>query len=335
MLKYIESIGVLGQGIIQNDFQLMKGKVLITDKVHSYLPENLTGIGYDVEYRPKISLIELTDIIQYYSGIIINSKIIADKALIDKADNLRFIGRLGSGLEIIDIPYAESKGISVFNSPEGNRDAVAEHAIGMLLMLFNHLNRANREVKAFEWNREKNRGREIAGQCIGIVGFGNTGQALARKLQGWDVRILAYDKYKNDYTSDFSYVEEASPELIQQHCDIISFHLPLTNETNQLVNSQYLERCKDGVIIVNTSRGKVVNLSDLLFQLSVKKLAGACLDVFENEKFENLSLEGKVILTKLFQLENVVVSPHIAGWTQESLRKIAEVLVEKIKSISI
>lgn len=307
------------------------GKVLITDKAHAALRDGLRMDGYEIESLPEISLQEVHEVIHNYVGIIINSKIKCDKELLDKATQLEFIGRLGSGLEIIDLDYAASKGIAVHNSPEGNCNAVAEHALGMLLALFNNLNRANTQVKSFEWKREQNRGIELAGKTVGIVGFGHTGGSFAKKLEGFDVKVLAYDKYKENYTADFDFVEESSPDEIQDQADVISFHLPLTDETHFLVNQDYLMNCKDGVYIINTCRGKVLKLEDLLFALSIKKVAGACLDVFENEKFDTLRLDEKVVLTKLLQLEEVIVSPHIAGWTHESLRKIAESLLLKIR----
>jgi len=306
-------------------------QVLITDHVHKCLLEGFRSDGYELTYKPKMSLEDVHDVIHLYHGIIVNSKITCHKELLDKATQLEFIGRLGSGLEIIDLDYAASKNIAVHSAPEGNCNAVAEHAMGMLLTLFNKINLANAEVKKFSWNREQNRGIELSGKTVGIVGFGHTGSTLAQKLEGFDVKVLAYDKYKTDYTERYDHVQESSPEEIRHESDVISFHLPLTDETHFLVNQEYLMDCKDGVYIINTCRGKVLNLEDLLFTLSVKKVAGACLDVFENEKFDTLRLDEKVVLTKLFQLEEVIVTPHVAGWTHESLRKIAETLLFKIR----
>lgn len=309
-----------------------KKQVLITDNVHSCLIEGFKADGYDINYSPSMTLEDVHKVIHQYQGIIINSKIKCTQELIDKAALLQFIGRLGSGLEIIDVEYAASRGIAVYSAPEGNCNAVAEHAIGMLLALFNNLNRANTQVKSFVWNREQNRGIELSGKTVGIVGFGHTGSSFARKLAGFDVKVLAYDKFKNDYAKDFDYVEESNPAEIQLLSDVISFHLPLTKETHFLVDQEYLMNCKDGVYIINTSRGRVLKLEDLLFTLSIKKVAGVCLDVFENEKFETLRLDEKVVLTKLLQLDEVLVSPHIAGWTHQSLRKIAETLLTKIRT---
>ena len=305
-------------------------RVLVTDKVHKHLLVSFQNRNWHVDYQPDISYEDTKAIIADYSGVIINSKIKATQEFLDLATQLEFIGRLGSGLEIIDLEYAAAKDIKVYNSPEGNCNAVAEHALGMLLSLFNNLHQANKQVKEFEWHREQNRGKELSGKTIGIVGFGHTGSSFARVLTGFDVRILAYDKYKTDYAAGFDHVSEASPDQIQNEADIISFHLPLTDETRFLVDQDYLINCKDNVYIINTSRGQVLKLEDLLFAMSIKKVAGACLDVFENEKFDTLQLDQKVVLTKLLQLENVFVSPHVAGWTNESLFKIADTLVRKI-----
>ncbi len=305
-------------------------RVLVTDKVHAHLIESFRKRNWQVEYQPEINYEDVKAIISQYTGVIINSKIKATKEFLDIGTQLNFVGRLGSGLEIIDVKYAAENGIKVYNSPEGNCNAVAEHALGMILSLFNNLHQANKQVKEFTWHREQNRGIELSGKTVGIVGFGHTGSAFARVLAGLGVNVLAYDKYKTNYTAGFDHATEASPEQIQKEADIISFHLPLTEETTFLVDQDYLLNCKDKVYIINTSRGQVLKLEDLLFALSIKKVAGACLDVFENEKFDTLQLDQKVVMTKLLQLDNVIVSPHIAGWTQESLFKIADTLVRKI-----
>jgi len=311
---------------------MKKGKILISDKVHELLPLGLESDGFEVHRNDQISLEEVHECIHEFRGIVINSKIIADKALMDKSVDLGFIARLGSGLEIIDQAYAKEKGIAVINSPEGNRNAVAEHAMGMLLMLLNHLDRANAEVKNFEWNREKNRGLEIAGKTIGIIGFGHTGSQFAKKLMGWDAQVLAYDKYKTDYTKSFAHVQESSPEEIIKQSDIISFHLPLTEETHHYVDEPFFDRCKSNLILINTSRGKVVKLSALRDAIQSGHLAGACLDVLENEKMNALSTEEKQVYKDLFESEHVILSPHVAGWTKESLRKIAEIILERIRA---
>jgi len=308
------------------------GKVIITDKAHNRLQLGLEEIGYQVDYNPDLSLSDLHSIIPEYDGVIINSKMITDRSLLDRASRLKFIGRLGSGLEIIDLEYAAKIGVKVYNSPEGNCNAVAEHAMGMLLMLLNKLHIANAQLKQFDWKREANRGSELSGKTVGIIGFGHTGKAFAQKLAGWNVKVLAYDKYKKNYADQLDYVHECAPAEIKQKADVISFHLPLTEETTALVDADYLRACKQGVIVINTSRGQVIRLEDLLHQLKSEHLGGACLDVFENEKMDKLSSEEKNVMKKLFQLDQVVVSPHVAGWTHESLIKIADSLLAKIKN---
>lgn len=303
---------------------------MITNRVHPLLIKGLEGAGYEVNYDLKVDNTSIRSIINDYHGVIINSKIKADKDLIDKGSNLKFIGRLGSGLEIIDLEYADKIGVRVFNSPEGNRNAVAEHAIGMMLALSNKLISANTQVKNFEWNREEHRGFELGGKTIGIIGFGNTGQSLARKLATWDMTILANDKNLEVFSEEYSQVIISNIKNIQNKCDIISFHLPLTPETKHFCNITFITGCKRAPIIVNTSRGNVVNTSDLLECLEKGLLSGACLDVFENEKPKTYTESEKAIYSQLFSLPQVITSPHVAGWTQESLEKIAQVLLDKI-----
>lgn len=307
-------------------------KVLITDKVHPLLAEGLAEMGYHVDYDTSVDNHKLDTILQEYEGIIINSKIIMDKARIDKGQQLKFIGRLGSGLEIIDLLYAKKKNILVFNSPEGNRNAVAEHEMGMILALANNLVRSDREVRNFQWDREKNRGFELKGKTIGIIGFGHTGSTFASKLSPWGLKVISYDKYRKRYPVSFRYVERVTLQELCNQADIISLHLPLTEETRYLVNEEFLSDCKDGVVISNTSRGQVVHTPSLIRALETKKVFGACLDVFENEKPETYSEVEKSMYQELFKMPNVVLSPHIAGWTKESLELIASVLLDKIKS---
>ena len=305
-------------------------KVLVTDKVHPHLINELQENNYEVEYLPSITHSETLEIISDYFGIIINSKTKANKEFLDKATNLKFIGRLGSGLEIIDLAYAAEKGVKVYNSPEGNRNAVAEHAVGMILSLFNKLRKADQEVRRLHWDRESNRGLELEGKTIGIIGFGNTGSQLAKKLAGWEMNILAFDKYKSGFGDDR--VSETTMEEILSDADIISFHLPLTTETSGLLNETFLNRIEKEVFIINTSRGKVIETKTLLKALETGKVKGACLDVFENEKVETFTEEEKEMYEQLYKYDNVIVSPHVAGWTQESLFKIASTLIKKINT---
>lgn len=306
-------------------------KVLITNKVHEVLINGLKRLDYDVDYKTNTTNESIRNIINQYDGIIINSNITADRALIDKGKKLKFIGRLGSGLEIIDVAYAAQHGIDVFNSPGGNCNAVAEQALGMLLCFSNNIIRANHEVKQFIWRREANRGFEISGKSIGIVGFGHTGRAFAQKLHGWDVDIFVYDKYLATIPERYSWVIQKDIEYIQKNCDIISFHLPLSVETKHFFNYTFLEGCEKEVIIVNTSRGQVIDTHSLLLGLREGKIKGACLDVFENEKPDTHTHEEKEAYRAIYNFPQVITSPHIAGWTDESLIKIASIVLDKIK----
>ncbi|HMR86915.1 MAG TPA: NAD(P)-dependent oxidoreductase [Saprospiraceae bacterium] len=310
----------------------MLKRVLITDKVHDLLPVGLKELGFSVDYDTSVDNAKLDKIIHEYDGIIINSKIILDQARIDKGTNLLFIGRLGSGLEIIDVKYAKNKGIAVYNSPEGNRNAVAEHEFAMILGLLNNLVRSDSEVRNFQWNREKNRGVELSGKTIGIIGMGHTGISFAEKLSPWRLNVISYDKYRERYPASLRFVKKVDIETVIRESDIISIHLPLTEETKYLVNQDFLSRCKDGVIISNTSRGQQVDTMALIGALVSKKVGGACLDVFENEKPETYSEEEKGMYQQLYSFENVILSPHIAGWTDESLVLIASILLNKIKA---
>lgn len=307
-------------------------RVLITDGVHPILIEKFEAASFKVDYYTHYTNKEVHENIHLYNGIIINSKILVDKSLIDKAQKLEFIGRLGSGMEIIDQVYAAQKGIKCYNSPEGNRDAVAEHAIGMLLCLFNHLKRADTEVRNFIWEREKNRGIELMGKTIGLIAYGNTGKAMAKKLSGFDVKVLAYDKYLSNFTD--KYAEESSLEQIFEEADILSLHLPLTSETEGMIDDNFINRFKKPFFLINTSRGKVLPIKSVLNGLKSNKIMGACLDVFENEKPEKYNLEEKNLYSDLSIRENVLLSPHIAGWTSESKEKLSLILIRKILGIN-
>jgi len=312
----------------------MLQKFLVTDGVHPLLLDGLEGLGFQVEYLPKISLEKVRSIVSDYVGMIINSKILVDKKLIDSAPNLKYIGRLGSGMEIIDIPYAEKNGIHIMNAPDGNCDAVGEHAIGMLLALSNKLILADRNVRNKNWDREGHRGFEIANMTMGIIGFGHTGRSLAKKIEGFGVKILAFDKYKKNYTDDFIHVKESTMDEIFKHADIVSFHLPLTAETEGLVDEFYLKSFRKNIIVINTSRGIVIKTQDLISHLESGKVRGACLDVFENEKPNTYTKKESIMYDKLHGFDNIVLSPHVAGWTVESKERLASILLNKITKIA-
>ena len=305
-------------------------KVFVTDGVHPLLIEGLEALGFHCDYQPKISLEKVRTMVHNYEGLIINSKILMDKEMFDKGKDLKFVGRLGSGLEIIDLAYAAERGVAIHRAPEGNCNAVAEHALGMLLALANNFLSADAEVRKKDWQREKNRGFEVMGKTIGIIGFGYTGMSFAKKLEGMGMRVLTYDKYKKDYTSDFHYVEESDVATIKKEADIISLHLPYTSETYHYIKSDFIEECKDEVIFINTSRGSVIHTEDLVDNLENGKVGGAGLDVFENEKPHTFTKEESQLYERLYACQNVILSPHVAGWTHESKKRLAEVLLEKI-----
>ncbi len=305
--------------------------VLFIDSNHPVLHETLEKAGIRCDLQYQWTLEEIAANIHKYEGLVIRSRIKLDKALIDKGTQLKFIARAGAGMENIDIAYAESKGIRCLNSPEGNKDAVAEHALGMILSLFNNLCRANQQVRDGQWIREGNRGLELMGKTIGLIGYGNMGTAFARRLKGFDIRVLAYDKYKSGFSDDFAI--ESTMKTLQEECDIISLHLPLTMETHHLVNDAFLTKFKKPFFLINTARGKIVDTNALVKNVENGKVRGACLDVLEYESvsFENLdAAKLPEAFQYLIQSEKVMLSPHIAGWTMESNVKIAAVLAEKI-----
>lgn len=311
----------------------MKGKkILVSDKVHPLLVDGLKGTGATIDYHPKMPYIDVKNIINNYHGVIVNSKVICDQSFIDSAPHLDFIGRLGSGLDIIDLPYAAKKGIEVISSPEGNANAVAEHAMGMLLSLLHKLGNSHKDVRKQEWNREPNRGEELKGKTIGIIGFGHTGPAFAKKLSSFDVTILAYDKYQEDLSSKAPYVTKVTLTELKEMSDIISIHLPLTHETYSWVDKAWLAACKPGAIFINTSRGAIVNSHDLLLHLKSGHLKGACLDVLENELPATWQGTLKQTYLALLDRKDVIITPHIAGWTHQSLKLIASILLKKITS---
>lgn len=311
-----------------------KIKVLFVDTAHPSLEDGLVGLGFACDTFPNATRSEYLDIVSEYEGIVIRSKIPVDSELLDRARKLRFIARVGAGMENIDVVAAEQRGIVCLNAPEGNRDAVGEQAIGMLLALMNRLMIADREVRKGIWQREKNRGYELGGKTIAIIGYGNTGSAFAHKLSGFGARILAYDKYKHGFGSDL--VVESNMTSIFEEADVLSLHVPLTAETRYLINHEYLERFRKPIWLVNTARGPVVNTAHLVDKIEEGKVLGACLDVLEYEKlsFEDLPVgKASEVFRRLSASERVVLSPHIAGWTHESNVRMAQVLIRKIADL--
>ncbi|GIV41005.1 MAG: 2-hydroxyacid dehydrogenase [Vicingaceae bacterium] len=306
-------------------------KVIFLDEIHPYLQEKLEAAGWICDQDYKSSYEEILEKIHHYEGIVIRSRIPLDRRLIDKASQLEFIARSGSGLENIDVEYAKSKGIHIINSPEGNRDAVAEHVIGMILSLFNRLCINHQKVIDGIWDREGGRGIELKEKTFAIIGFGQMGSAVAQRLQSFDCNILAYDKYKKNYAP--SYVKETTLDEIYQRADIVSIHLPLSKETKHWLNSEKIEKFKKQFYLINTARGQHVVLKDLLIAIEKGKIAGAALDVLELEAsyFELEQHQNKEILKKLAATQKVLFTPHVAGWTVESYFKLSWVLYNKLK----
>jgi D-3-phosphoglycerate dehydrogenase len=308
----------------------MTKQILITDYVHPALPAGLAEMGLTMTYAPEMTRAEMAAHLDGYTGVVINTRCAIDRATLEGAPSLRWIARLGSGLDIIDLDAAAEKGVQVFSAPEGNARAVAEHALGMLLALNNKLLPADRSVRAGQWLREEHRGVEIDGKTLGIIGHGNNGSAFGRLFRGWNVRVIAYDKYLRDYGTET--VTETDLDTVLAQSDILSLHIPLTAETRDMVDAAFLARCKPGQVLINTSRGKVADLGAIADALDNGRLRGACLDVFPHEPPLKGPDDIRAAFDRLIQMDNVVLTPHVAGWSVESKQKIAETLVRKIRA---
>jgi D-3-phosphoglycerate dehydrogenase len=307
----------------------LKNNILIVDDIHPIFMEMAAAKGYHCDYKPLIKADEAMQLIGDYAGLVIRSKFKVDKRVIDAGTNLRFVARAGAGMDNIDEAYAAEKGITLINAPEGNSDAVGEHAVGLLLSLMNNLNTADAEIRAGSWQREANRGYELKGKTVGIIGYGHMGHSFARKLSGFQVDVIAYDKYKTGFSD--RYAREVSMEDIVKHSDVLSLHIPLTPETNGLVDDEYLFHFKKPIFLINTARGKAVKTSAVLNAIKQGKILGAGLDVLEVEKFP--ALAEQVWFDELRQSGKVILSPHVAGWTFDSYRKLSEVMAEKLVSV--
>jgi D-3-phosphoglycerate dehydrogenase len=310
--------------------------ILLIDTVHPSFKKGIEELGYSFTDGTTWSNDKILEELHNYTGILVRSKITLDKNFFDKAPNLKFIARAGAGIEHIDIEEAKKRNIAIITAPEGNRDSVGEHSIGMLLSLTNNLSKADKEIREGKWIREDNRGYEIQGKTVGIIGYGYMGSAFAQRLSGFDCKVIAYDKYKKNFSDKL--VIEVSLQTLFDETDILSLHIPLTEETNYMVNDGFINLFAKSIFIINTSRGKIINTKDLVKSIKTAKIRGAALDVLE---YENQSFESKGEITDketydyLINSNKVILTPHIAGWTFESYKKIAEVLVAKIAKLNL
>ncbi len=306
-------------------------RILISDRTHEVLPQRLREAGFDVSVEPDLDRAALIRAAQGCQGLVVRSKVVVDRPFIDACPSLRCIGRVGAGMETIDVDYASARGIRCLNSPEGNRDAVGEHAVGLLLALLNHIPRADAEVRRGLWQREANRGLELGSLTVGIIGLGNMGRAFARRLAGFGCRIIYYDKYLENLESLENLERAPSLSALQREADVVSFHVPLTDETRHYLDAPFIDAMRKPFFLLNTARGAVVDTAALADGLASGKVRGAALDVLEQENMQADSMATDTSLLKIQNPEfNVVFTPHVAGWTVESKYKLAAVLADKI-----
>lgn len=307
----------------------MSGKILIVDDLHPVFKARAEQLGYEVDDLPKITRAETLAAISGYDGIAVRTKFKIDRELMEAAPGLKFVARAGAGLDNIDEAYAKERNIQLINAPEGNRDALGEHAVGLLLSLINNLRKSDIEIRNGIWDREGNRGWELKGKTVGIIGYGFMGSSFAKKLSGFDVNVIAYDKYKTGFSD--AYAKECSMEEIVKHSDVLSLHIPLTSETRQMVNEEYLYHFKKKIFFINSARGEIVDTKAVLDAIKSGRILGAGLDVLEAEKFPNLS--DQPWYEELRASDKVILTPHVGGWTFDSYRRISEVLADKLEQL--
>lgn len=304
-----------------------KLKCLIVDKMHDCIVSLLEAKGFSVDYRPDLSREGIKEVIGRYQGLIIRSKTVVDEDLLGNS-KLKFVARAGAGIDNLDQEAISNSGIKILNAPEGNRDALAEHTIGLLLALLNNIHTADRQIRRGKWIRENNRGSELRGKTVGILGYGNMGQAFTKRLKSFDCQILAYDKYRSGFANQF--VMESSLEDIFEKANILSLHLPLTQETRNMVDFDFISKFRKSIVVINTSRGEILSLKALKYYFGKNKIIGAALDVLENEDINNLEDEERKMFNYLTESDKIIFTPHIAGWSFESYELISKVLAEKI-----
>lgn len=307
-------------------------KLIVCAPAHEKLIEQLQLQGFELVYLPSISYDELFQLIPEAEGLVVTTRVRVDRKMINQAENLKWIGRLGSGMELIDESYAKEKGIACISTPEGNRNAVAEHTLALLLNLMNNISKSYDEVKEGKWLRNENRGTELTGKTVGIVGYGNTGSSFARLLQPFNVTVLAYDKYKDGFSNN--YIKEANLEHVCRYADVISFHVPLTSETRHMANGIFFNSLQQNPFFITTCRGPVTDTEALIQALRSGKVSGAALDVLENEKIDSLSSAEKQQFAFLKNHPHVIITPHIAGYSSEAYLRMGEVLLQKLKLLN-
>ena len=310
-----------------------KLRILIIDQMHHSIDDLVRSIGYEPDYRPDIVRSEIKELKEQYAGMIVRSKTEIDEDLLEGQRQIKFIARAGAGIDNLDVDFLKSRKIEIVNAPEGNRDALGEHVLGMLLSLSNNLPKADDEVRNFIWDREGNRGFEIKDKTVGLLGYGYMASAVAQRLKCFECDVIAYDKYKTGFSDQ--HVTEVSRDELFQRTDIFSIHTPLTNETRDMIDIRFIKKFRKNIVFINSARGEIVETPDLLEAIKTGKVTHAALDVLENEKMKRLNQQQLETYSELFKLPNVILSPHVGGWTFESYKNINKVLVDKISKLKV